>query len=176
MATRKYQVRKSVESGDYQPTTQPPREFNEAGDIPQAKVETQDGHHLGGELERIGFDADGKRIRGKKWHDEMMFANEIITVRIHPDGSRQAHPLPDVYVNGRVQRFPRGEEVQVRRCFVERLARACATTFGNLKIKGPDGEDKYVYPPTSAEVYPFAVIGDSAKGETWLKRIRQESV
>ena len=174
---RKYTPRKMVESQDHQPPTQPPREFDENGELPApAKIETQDGHHLGGELERIGFDANGKRIRSKKWHDEMAFANEMVTVRVHPSTDRHANPLPDVYVNGRVQRFPRGEEIQVRRCFVERLARACATTFGSMKVTGADGEDRYVYPPSSAEVFPFVVIGDTPKGEAWLKRIRAESV
>ena len=173
---RPYTPRKMVESQDHQPAPAAPREFNESGDLPHQKIETQDGHHLGGELERIGFDLHtGKRIRSKKWHDEMAFANEIVTVRVHPSTDRNSHPLPDVFVNGRVQRFPRGEELQVRRCFVERLARACATTFGNVKVKGHDGEDKYIYPQTTAEVYPFVVIGDTPKGEAWLKRIRQEA-
>lgn len=169
--TRQYTPRKMVESQDHQPAPAPAREFNEAGELPAQKIATPDGHHLGGELERIGFDANGKRIRAKKWHDEMAFANEIITVRVHPTTDRNAHPLPEVYVNGRVQRFPRGEEIQVRRCFVERLARAMATTFGNVKVKGPDGEDKYIYPASSAEVYPFVVIGDTPKGEAWLKSV-----
>lgn len=173
---RTYTPRKMVESQDHQPAAVAPREFNAEGELPNPKIETQDGHHLGGELERLGFDASGKRIRSKKWHDEMAFANEMVTVRVHPSTDRNAHPLPDVFVNGRVQRFPRGEEIQVRRCFVERLARACATTFGNMKVKGPDGEDKYVYPATSAEVNPFVVIGDTPKGEAWLKRIRAEQV
>lgn len=173
--TRKYTPRKMVESQEHQPPQAAPREFDANGNLPNPKLETPDGHHLGGELERIGFDANGKRIRSKKWHDEMAFANEMVTVRVHPSTDRNSHPLPDVYVNGRVQRFPRGEELQVRRCFVERLARACATTFGNVKVKGPDGEDKYIYPQSTAEVYPFVVIGDTPKGEAWLKRIRQEA-
>lgn len=171
--TRKYTPRKMVESQEHQPATQAPREFNEAGELPNPKIETPDGHHLGGTpvLENLGFDANGKRIRSKKWHDEMAFANEMVRVRVHATTDKNAHPLPEVYVQGRVQRFPRGEEIMVRRCFVERLARAMATTYGNLKIKGPDGEDKYVYPPSTAEVIPFTVIGDTPKGEAWLKGI-----
>lgn len=171
--TRQYTPRKMVESQEHQPVAQPPREFNDEGELPIQKIETQDGHHLGGTpaLENLGFDANGKRIRSKKWYDEMAFANEMVTVRVHPTTDKNAHPLPEVFVNGRVQRFPRGEEITVRRCFVERLARAMATTFGNIKIKGPDGEDKYVYPGSSAEVYPFTVIGDTPKGEAWLKGI-----
>lgn len=165
-------IRKMVESQEQSAPAQPVREFDAEGNlIGVAKIQSQDGHHLGGELERLGFDAEGKRIRGKKWHDEMAFANEMVVVRVHQSTDKNAHPLPDVFVNGRVQRFPRGEEVTVRRCFVERLARAMATTYGNVKTKGADGEDKYIYPPSSAEVYPFTVIGDTSKGEAWLKGI-----
>lgn len=164
-------IRRMVESQEYGPATQPAREFNANGELPVEKIQSPDGHHLGGELERLGFDANGKRIRGKKWHDEMAFANEMVRVRIHTTTDKNAHPLPDVFVNGRVQRFPRGEEIMVRRCYVERLARAMATTYGNVKTKGPDGEDKYVYPASTAEVYPFTVIGDTPKGEAWLKSI-----
>lgn len=164
-------IRKMVESQEHSPATQPPREFDASGEMKAAKIPSPDGHHLGGELEKLGFDANGKRIRGKKWHDEMAFANEIVTVRIHQSTDKNAHPLPDVFVNGRVQRFPRGEEIQVRRCYVERLARAMATTYGNVKVKDQNGEDKYIYPPSTAEIYPFTVIGDSAKGDAWLKSI-----
>lgn len=166
-----------VESQEHKPATRAPREFNDKGDLPNPTIPTQDGHHLGGTpvLESLGFEVgpDGRRIRvrSKKWHDEMAFANEMVTVRVHTTTDKNAHPLPEVFVNGRVQRFPRGEEIKVRRCFVERLARAMATTFGNMKIKGPDGEDKYVYPPSSAEVIPFTVIGDTPKGEVWLKSV-----
>jgi len=164
-------IRKMVESQEHEPAAQPAREFNANGEMVVEKIQAQDGHNMGGTLEALGFDANGKRIRGKKWHDEMAFANEMVTVRIHSSTDKNAHPLPDVYVNGRGQRFPRGEEITVRRCYVERLARAMATTYGNVKTKGPDGEDKYIYPPSSAEIYPFTVIGDSAKGEAWLKSI-----
>lgn len=165
-------IRKMVESQENTAPSQPVREFDANGNIiGTSKIQSPDSHHLGGELESIGFDANGKRIRGKKWHDEMAFANEMVTVRVHPSTDKNAHPLPDVYVNGRVQRFPRGEEITVRRCFVERLARAMATTYGNMKVKDVNGEDKYVYPPSTAEIYPFTVIGDTAKGEAWLKSI-----
>lgn len=172
--TRQYTPRKMVESQELTAGQDSTREI--VGDhgneqMSPARSETVDGHHLGGELERIGFDANGKRIRSKKWHDEMAFANEPVTVRVHTTNDKNAHPLPEVWVNGRVQRFPRGEEIIVRRCFVERLARACATTFDNVKTKGPDGEDKYVYPSATAEVYPFTVIGDSPKGTAWLKTV-----
>lgn len=176
MAKRPYTPRKMVESQEHKPAAQAPREFNKEGDLPAPKIDTQDGHHLQGTtLDAIGFDVNGKRIRSKKWHDEMAFANEQVLVRIHTTTDKNAQELPEVFVNGRVQRFPRGQEISVRRCFVERLARAMATTYGNKKVKGPDGEDKYIYPAQSAEVYPFTVIGDTPKGERWLKDLMRSA-
>lgn len=171
---RTYTPRKMVESQEQQVGQDSTREFQDNGELNKPRSEQVDGHHLGGELDRIGFDANGKRIRSKKWHEEMAFMNEIVTVRVHPSTDKNANPLPDVYVNGRVQRFPRGEEIKCRRMFVERLARAKGTTFDNLKIKGPDGEDKFVYPTHTAEAYPFVVIDDTPKGQEWLKRILAE--
>ena len=78
-------------------------------------------------------------------------------------------------MNGRVQRFVRGHEQQVRRCFVERLARLKLTTFDNLKTKEVDGEDVYRYPTHTALVYPFVCINDSEKGKQWLKDILSQA-
>lgn len=150
------------------------REFTAEGELNSpGRIDPADNHNLGGTpvLESLGFDANGKRIRSKKWHDEMAFANEMVKVRVHPSTDRNANPIPDVYVNGRVQRFPRGQEIDVRRCFVEKLARSMATTYGNVKTQGPDGEDRYIYPGSTAEVYPFTVIDDTQKGQAWLKSI-----
>lgn len=103
--------------------------------------------------------------------DEMAFMNEIVTVRIHPTTDKNANPFPEVWVNGRVQRFVRGAEQKVRRCYVEVLARAKGTTFDNVKMKDNEGEDKYVYPTHTAEVYPFVIVDDSPRGEAWLKAL-----
>lgn len=168
---RTYTPRRMVESQEQDIPQGGTREFSGPEQLNEAHSETVDGHHQAPVLESLGFDANGKRIRPKKWFDEMAFMNEMVTVRIHPSTDRNANPLPDVYVNGRVQRFERGEEISVRRCYVERLALSRMTTFDNKKVKGPDGEDKYIYPSRTAEVYPFTVIGDTPKGESWLKSL-----
>lgn len=168
---RQYTKRKMIESQEQDIPQGGTREFTESDKLNRPQSETADGHHHTPVLESLGFDANGKRIRPKKWYDEMAFMSEMVTVRIHPSTDRNANPLPDVYVNGRVQRFPRGEELSVRRCFVAVLAQSRLTTFDNQKVKGPDGEDKYVYPAHTAEVYPFTVINDTPKGEAWLKNL-----
>jgi hypothetical protein len=111
----------------------------------------------------------------QSWLDEMAFMNEEVIVLVHESTDKNSNPFPEVWVNGRVQRFVRGNEQRVRRCFVERLARAKLTTFGNVKTKNVDGEDTYVYPSHTGSAYPFAVIGDSEKGKAWLKKVLAEA-
>jgi hypothetical protein len=131
------------------------------------------------ELAKIGFQAEGggkrqKRVRGEKWMADMAFANELVTVRVHESTDKNADPFPLISVNGRPQRFVRGNEQQVRRCYVEKLARLKHTAYDSLKTKDPDGEDVYRYPSRTGLVYDFTVIDDTPKGQAWLKQVLSE--
>lgn len=148
-------VRKMTESQEHQIGQDGVREFNKDNELPQIQVVPP-------------------QRKSKKWLEDMAFANEIVTVMIHPTTDKLANPFPEVIVNGRVQRFVRGHEQKVRRCFVEKLARMKKTTFDNLKTKDVDGEDVYRYPTHTALEYPFVVIGDSEKGKVWLTQILSE--
>lgn len=149
-------VRKMVESQEQQIGQDGIREFNDADELPQIQVVPPEG-------------------KSKKWMEDMAFANELVTVMVHESTDKMANPFPEVWVNGRVQRFVRGHEQQVRRCFVEKLARLKKVTFDNLKTKDVDGEDVYRYPTHTALEFPFVVIGDSERGRVWLKGILQEA-
>jgi hypothetical protein len=148
--------RQSVEASDQKVGQDGVREFDANSDLPQVKVEPPGRHSA-------------------KWKEDMAFANEMVRVVVHEDTNERAHPFPEVTVNGRTQRFVRGEEQMVRRCYVEKLARMKLTAYGNVKTKDVDGEDVYRYPQRTGLVYPFAVIDDSEKGKAWLKRILAEA-
>ena len=179
--------RKMTESQEQKAGQDTTREFTADGELNKPRSEAVDGHHL---IETAGtkpvFRADmtaSEKMEAmvihaqsqKKYLDEMAFMNEEVTVRVHPSTDKNANPFPEVFVNGRVQRFVRGAEQKVRRCFVEVLARAKGTTFDNVKMKDTEGEDKYVYPTHTAEVYPFVVIGDTPKGDAWLKQVMAQA-
>ena len=149
-------IRKMTESNEHKVGQDGVREFNDKNELPQIEVAPPEG-------------------KSKKWMEDMAFANEMVTVMVHESTDKLAHPLPEVWVNGRVQRFVRGHEQQVRRCFVERLARLKLTTYDNLKTKDVDGEDVYRYPTHTGLVYDFTVIDDSEKGKQWLKGILAEA-
>lgn len=160
-------IRPMVESQEQQVGQDGVREFDKNNDLPHVK--TASPSEIEGARRKDGS------FRDQRWLDEMAFANEMVTVMVHESTDPLAHPFPEVEVNGRVQRFVRGNEQQVRRCFVEKLARLKATAYGNQKTKDVDGEDVYRYPGRTALLYPFVVIGDSEKGKVWLKAILQES-
>jgi len=174
--------RNMVESAEHESAQQPARTITDNNEMTPVVNAAVDRDGIGGEIETAGRfikrNADGKIIsnptRGKKWTDEMAFMNEEVTVMVHTTTDKNADPMPTFWVNGRVQRFLRGHEQKVRRVFVERMARAKGTTYTNVKLKDAEGEDKYEYLPTTADVCQFVVIGDSKKGEEWLKSLRKE--
>ncbi len=149
--------RKIIETEEQQIGQDSVRKFDKNDELSKPKIELVDGR------------------KPQSWIDEMAFMNEEVTVMVHESTDKQSNPFPEVWVNGRVQRFVRGNEQRVKRCFVERLARAKLTTFENVKTKNPDGDDVYVYPSHTGLVYPFAVINDTEKGKAWLKRILAEA-
>ena len=149
-------VRKMTESQEQKVGQDGVREFNDKNELPHVQVVPPGG-------------------KSKKWMEDMAFANEMVTVMVHESTDKNAHPFPEVIVNGRVQRFVRGNEQQVRRCFVEKLARLKKTTYDNQKTKDVNNEDVYRYPSHTALEYPFVVIGDSERGKQWLKGILAEA-
>lgn len=160
-------IRKTVESQEQQVGQDGVREFNDASELPQLKPASA--------IEIQGASRKTGGPRGQKWLDDMAFANEMITVMVHESTDKTAHPFPEVEVNGRIQRFVRGHEQTVRRCFVEKLARLKLTTFDNLKTKNVDGEDVYRYPSHTGLLYPFVLINPTEKDTRWLKGILAEA-
>lgn len=154
---RKYEKRSHLESQEQQVGQDGIRQFDDVEETPRRVIEKVDGE------------------KPKAWLDEAAFMNEEVTVMIHESTDKTASPFPEVWVNGRVQRFVRGAEQKVRRCFVERLARAKLTTYDNVKSKNVDGDDTFVYPSHTGLLYPFVVIGDNDKGKSWLKRVMAEA-
>ena len=160
-------IRKMTESQEQPIGQDGVREFNKDNVLPHVPVSSP--------VDIEGTKRKKGGPRGQKWLDDMAFANETITVMVHESTDKLAHPFPEVNVNGRVQRFVRGHEQQVKRYMVEKLARLKLTTFDNVKTKDVDGEDVYRYPTHTGLVYPFTVIGDSEKGKVWLKQILAEA-
>jgi hypothetical protein len=64
----------------------------------------------------------------------------------------------------------------VKRKFVEGLARAKKTSYGNtLRVDQQTGLQSYVWPSKTGLRYPFAVIEDkNPRGKTWLEAVLRQ--
>lgn len=100
---------------------------------------------------------------------------EPVTVMVHDTTDPNAEELVPVGVNGRMQYFARGVAQTVRRCYVERLARAKSTSYSQ-NLDERLGEQNFNRMKSHhALAYPFSVIEDkNPKGSAWLRGILAE--
>lgn len=99
------------------------------------------------------------------------FMNEILTVIVHEDGNDNAVENPCPSVNGVNQGFIRGKEQNVKRKYVEALARGRKTKYVQ-RILDPTRPESIQMVETTSLVYPFSVLRDpNPKGKEWLRSI-----
>jgi hypothetical protein len=112
----------------------------------------------------------------KEWADAMAFNEEQIKIVVHETTDATVVSIPDFYVNGIPQRFIRGQEIVVKRKFVQLLARCRKTTFSQEKVRNGNGDEEYRNVPHTALAYPFSVLEDpNPRGRDWLKNIQAEA-
>ncbi len=111
--------------------------------------------------------------------DELQFMEDMVTIMVHDDPDPNADPMPMVGNGGdrSIIYLKRGEEQVVKRKYVEVLARAKITKYGQKKVVDENGYDKFVHPSRTTLRIPFSVIEDpaGAKGRGWLMGILQEA-
>jgi len=165
---------KSLDAAEQQIGQKYTRQF-----VEDDKDETQPGRRLDPKRRRPSLTPSliepVDRPVNKEWADQMAFNEELVTIRVHESTDKFAENPVEVFCNGIAQRFLRGQDQVVKRKYVEVLARAKMTTYGNQKITIGDGEESYVYPSHTALRYPFAVVEDqNPKGRDWLKSVLAE--
>lgn len=158
MAARR-QARREVHSEDEQVGQD--REFDIPSDgsveVPESEVEAVEGPSAG--------DAA----------DLEAFMNERMTIIINDTHDPNAKMIPEVYVNGVVQRFKRNEEITVKRMFVEALVRAKQTAYQTREITRGDGVRDIRMSSNTGLRYPFSVMHDpNPNGPAWLRKILAE--
>lgn len=103
--------------------------------------------------------------------EALAFNEEPIDVMVHESTDRNAEPLVDIYVNGTVQRFMRGQVQTVKRKYVEVLARAKQTSI-QTSIQQTNDEVFNRINKHTALRYPFSIHRDpNPKGAAWIKSI-----
>lgn len=122
----------------------------------------------------VGFNEKAERLA---------FMEELVQVMIHEDQNANDDPQPYVFlsVNGegpmpnKVPWVPRGVPINIKRKFVERLARAKRETVKSVEKVNAQGERYIEYPKHASLQYPFSVLrDDNPRGATWLTQVLSE--
>lgn len=151
------------------------RQFTEAAEQPTGQEKTRAMRSRGPARQALDEPravevVDHPLSRGKL--EMLKFNEDVLTILVHDSTNPTDEPLVEVWNDGVPQRFWRGIEQNVKRKYVEILARCKKTTRGNEKYKDGNGDDSYRYPAHSALRYPFSVIHDpSPRGRDWLKAL-----
>ncbi|MGF6211779.1 hypothetical protein [Comamonas odontotermitis] len=112
----------------------------------------------------------------KKAIDMEAFMNERVTIMVNPPNNADEPLLVQVGVNGVNQFIPRGEPVQVKRKYVEVLARSKRTDFAQTLDErlGEQGFNKLR--SMHSLRFPFSVLSDpNPNGGAWLTGVLAEA-
>ncbi len=108
--------------------------------------------------------------------DALAFMEEKIVVIINEDNDPNAENPIQVAVNGRNQFFFRGHPQEVRRKYVEVLARAKRTRIATPEVTDASGARTNLIRQHTTLRYPFNVVSDpNPKGQAWLKAVLSEA-
>ena len=119
-------------------------------------------------IEPVSASADFKSIAA----DES-FMNEIVTIMVHETTDENQPPHLIVNCNGMNQPIIRGMVTQLKRKYVEILARMKETRY--TQIQHAEAPDRLDLRARTALVYGFDLIEDkNPKGRAWLSHIIAE--
>ncbi len=110
----------------------------------------------------------------KKMLKEEAFMEEPVVVMIHPTTNENEPPYAHLNVNGFNQVIPRGQQVPIRRKYLEVLARMKETRYTQV-VPNPSEPDRSQMVARHGLAFPFQVIEDkNPKGRAWLDHILAE--
>ena len=99
------------------------------------------------------------------------FMEQPVRIRVHEAQQEGALDVITVTVNGINQNIIRGQDLDVKRKYIEALAR-CRTTTYEQRVQNPAEPSNIQMVPKTVLSYPFAVINDPhPKGKVWLDQI-----
>ena len=108
--------------------------------------------------------------------DALKFSEEKVTVMIHEDTDPNAEDPVQLAVNGVNQFIFRGQPQDVKRKYVEVLARSKRTRISTPEITDGSGSRTNAVRKASSLRYPFSVMYDpNPRGAAWLKGIMTEA-
>lgn len=102
------------------------------------------------------------------------FMHETLKINVHPDQLEGSLDIITVPVNGLNQNIIRGRDQNVKRKYVEALARTRTTVY-DQRVQNPSKPANIQMVPRTTLTYPFSVLYDpSPNGREWLQGILAE--
>lgn len=126
------------------------------------------------EIDRTDLDIEvqDKPININEKAEMLKFMEEVVTILVHESSNPEDEQIVEVSNGGRLQCILRGQPQQVRRKYVEVLARARKTDYTQSVGSNYSGEKVMKLNPATALKYPFSVINDpNPNGIAWLQNI-----
>lgn len=105
------------------------------------------------------------------------FANEILTIQIHESDKEGALDIINPSVNGTNMPMLRGKPIEVKRKYVEALARSRSTSYTQRMPGQMEDQSKIRMVDRTVMTYPFSVLHDpNPRGRDWLVEIMNQRV
>lgn len=101
------------------------------------------------------------------------FMHEMVTILVHPASEEGQLEVQTPNVGGVNQPIIRGQEITVKRKFVEALARTRTTKY--VQVIDPIDRSNIQMQERTVVSYPFSILNDrNPKGADWIKGILAE--
>ncbi|MBI4695584.1 MAG: hypothetical protein HY749_16325 [Gammaproteobacteria bacterium] len=111
-----------------------------------------------------------------KHAEELAFMEEEVVINIHETDDPNAEPYVQVGSNGKIIYITRGEDVIIKRKYLERLARAKRVGYQQKHLNSSDPLKYNRLDMKTALQYPFELKEDlNPRGRDWLVKILKEA-
>lgn len=105
---------------------------------------------------------------------EEAFMNELVTVMVHSSTDENQAPHVLLNCNGINQPVVRGVPMEIKRKYLEILARMKETKYTQV-TPNPAAPDVTEFRPRTGLAYPFELVEDkNPKGRAWLQQVLAE--
>jgi hypothetical protein len=98
------------------------------------------------------------------------FMHEEVLIYVHPARDKESLEVIVPSVNGSNMPIKRGQEVRVKRKYIESLAR-CHSIQYEQRVQNPSIPEDIQMIEKKVPDYPFDVREDTKQGKDWLKRV-----
>ena len=100
------------------------------------------------------------------------FMNDYLEIIVAASSDKNAPPMVPVGVNGKQVWLPRGQNIEIRRYFVERLLRAQPRDFKTVNDQDFAAETATRIAESIGTSYPISIINDpDPRGRDWVNMV-----